>query len=117
VTYDGFSIEGIDTEGALKRFGGKAERYKALLLKFADKQAGTVISVRAALSSGDLPTAEREVHSLKGAAASLGAIALAESAAEAENALKEASDWETSLQKLESSLVTVIAAIRAKLPS
>src|SRR6476620_12487232 len=70
VAHDGLTIEGIDTEGALKRLGNKRERYEALLQKFADKQANTVFAVRTALASGDRAAAERDVHSLKGAAGS-----------------------------------------------
>ena len=60
MAYDGLTIEGIDTEGALKRLGNKRERYEALLQKFADKQANTVFAVRAALASGDRAAAERD---------------------------------------------------------
>ena len=116
MTHDALAIEGIDTGGALKRLGGKRERYETLLRKFADKQAGSVVAIRAALASGDLMAAEREVHSLKGAAASLGAMDLATAAAEAEHLLKTGSPSEASLKALENSLAAVVAAIRAKLP-
>lgn len=69
--HDGLTIEGIDTEGALKRLGNKRERYEALLRKFAEKQSGTVVVVRTALAAGDRTGAERELHSLRGAAARL----------------------------------------------
>ena len=46
------SIAGIDTDSGLKRLGGKRERYESLLRKFATKQAGTVETIRAALSAG-----------------------------------------------------------------
>jgi two-component system sensor histidine kinase/response regulator len=115
VTHDGLAIEGIDTEGALKRLGGKRERYEALLRKFADRQAGTVVTIRAALASGDLATAERDVHSLKGAAASLGAGALAEAAARVEQSLQTGSSGEVALQQLEAALDAVVSAIRSKL--
>lgn len=116
MTHDGLAIDGIDTEGALKRLGGKRERYEALLRKFAKKQSGSVVAVRAALAAGDDAGAERELHSLRGAAASLGAIAIAEAAAEAERALKARVGLETSLKSLETSLLAGIAAIRLKLP-
>jgi HPt (histidine-containing phosphotransfer) domain-containing protein len=117
VMHDGFAIEGIDTEGALKRLGGKRERYEALLRKFADKQATTVVAVRAALASGDLAAAELEVHSLKGAAASLGAVGLAEVASNAEAALKSRDGNDAALESLESSLEAVVEAIRTTVSS
>lgn len=112
----GLAIAGIDTTGGLKRLGGKRERYESLLRKFADKQAGTVVAIRAALEAGDLAAAEREVHSLKGAAAVLGAVALSEAASNAEAVLKAGTDFDATLQSLASSLDHVVKAIRARLP-
>ena len=72
----------------LKSIGGKRERYESLLRKFAERQAGTAEAIRAALSVGDASTAEREAHSLKGAASTLGVTALAKHAADVEIAIK-----------------------------
>ena len=58
---------------------------------------GTVIAVRDALEAGDLSAAEREVHSLKGAAAALGAVALSEAASDVEAALKAGTDVDETL--------------------
>ena len=115
MAHDGLTIDGIDTEGALKRLGNKRERYEALLQKFADKQAKTVFAVRAALASGDRASAEREVHSLRGAAGSLGANALAEAAVKAEQSLKAGLEEEVVLQQLEVALDAVVQAIRSRL--
>lgn len=109
-------IDGIDTEAGVKRLGGKRERYESLLRKFAAKQSGSVVAVRTALAAGDHAGAERELHSLKGAAGSLGAIAIAERVAECEHALKEGGDVEPSLKTLEESLTAGVAAIRSRLP-
>jgi two-component system sensor histidine kinase/response regulator len=117
VTYNGLAIAGIDTEGALKRLGGKRERYEGLLQKFADKQAGTIRAVRNALASGDVATAERDIHSLRGAAATLGASALAEAAEKAEQSLKEGSADEMAIQQLEGAIEAVVSAIRSELAS
>jgi two-component system, sensor histidine kinase and response regulator len=108
-------IDGIDTEAGVKRLGGKRERYESLLRKFAAKQSGSVVAVRTALAAGDHAGAERELHSLKGAAGSLGAIAIA-GVAECEHALKEGGDVEPSLKTLEESLAAGVAAIRSRLP-
>ena len=79
---------GIDVRAGLKRTGGNLRRYEILLRKFAEQQSGTVAAMRSALSAGDAATAERAAHSLKGAAGTLGANALAEAAAKAETAIK-----------------------------
>ena len=107
---DGLVITGVDTSTGLKRLGGKRERYEALLRKFAEKQAGTVIAVRHALEAGDLSAAEREVHSLKGAAAALGAVALSEAASDVEAALKAGTDVDETLQSLASALDAIVKA-------
>jgi two-component system sensor histidine kinase/response regulator len=110
------SIAGIDTDSGLKRLGGKRERYESLLRKFATKQAGTVETIRAALSGGDAAAAERDAHSLKGAAATLGADGLAEDAATAEAAIKSGHAVDEALLSLSRSLDGVVAAIRTALP-
>jgi two-component system, sensor histidine kinase and response regulator len=109
-------IAGIDTNLGLKRIGGKRERYESLLRKFAGRQAGAIEAIRAALSVGDASTAEREAHSLKGAASTLGATALAERAEKVETAIKTGQSVDEALESLSLCLVSVVEAIRAALP-
>ena len=109
-------IAGIDTSSGLKRIGGKRDRYESLLRKFAVKQAGTVETIRTALSAGDASAAEREAHSLKGAAGTLGAATLAERATELETAIKTGHGIDGAIESLSHSLNAVVAAIRAALP-
>ena len=107
------NIAGIDTELGLKSIGGKRERYESLLRKFAERQAGTAEAIRGALSVGDASTAEREAHSLKGAASTLGATALAKHAADVEIAMKTGQNIDEAVERLSQSLVAVVTAIRA----
>lgn len=113
---DALKIDGIDTILGLKRIGGKRERYVSLLIKFAGQQAGTAEAIRSALSVGDASTAEREAHSLKGAASTLGATALADHAEEVETAIKTRQSVDEALESLSRSLVAVVEAICAALP-
>ena len=110
-------IPGIDTSTALKRTGGNRKRYESLLSRFADSQAGAVAEIRAALAADDSPTAERVAHSLKGAAANLGATTLAEAAARAEAAIDSKLSISPTLEELSRTLDSVIGAIRAALPA
>src|SRR5262245_50296979 len=110
------TIVGIDTEAGLKRLGGKRERYESLLRKFAARQANTVESIRGSLRTGDIAAAERNAHSLKGSAATLGADVLAEEAAKLEAAIKTGDDIDGALFSLAQSLDEVIAGIRTVLP-
>lgn len=110
-------ISGIDTNSALKRTGGNRRRYEGLLRKFAEQQAEAVKDIRIALAAGDVATAERAAHSLKGAAGNLGAGGVAEMAATTEAALKAGGDVNGALESLATSLDAVVHAIRAALPS
>ena len=110
------SIAGIDTGSALRRIGGKRERYESLLRKFAKQQAGAVEEIRTALAAGDAATAERGAHSLKGAAAALGANTLAEAAAKTETSIKTGRGMEDALKSLSACLVAVVKAISDALP-
>jgi len=109
-------IPGIDVRAGLKRTGGNRKRYESLLRKFAEQQANAVEASRAALAAGDAATAERAAHSLKGAAGTLGAVALAEIAATAETLIKTGQPEEPALKKLSLALDQLVGGIRTALP-
>jgi CheY-like chemotaxis protein len=115
---DGGALEvsGIDVAGALKRTGGNRKRYETLLRRFAQQQVGAMEAIRKALTLGDVATAERSAHSLKGASGTLGAMQLSEAAAKAETALKQGQGIDSALSALTTSLAATVAAIRAALP-
>jgi signal transduction histidine kinase/CheY-like chemotaxis protein len=108
-------IEGVDTQSALRRTGGNPKRYEMLLRKFAE--SANVEEIRAAHASGDTATAARAAHSLKGAAANLGATAVANSAAEVETAINVGRTVQPLLDALATKLRTVVQAIRSALPN
>jgi len=110
------AIDGIDVKSALKRTGGNRQRYESLLRRFAAQQATTVEDIRKALSIGDAATAERAAHSLKGAAGTLGVIALSEAAARAETAIRMGQGIDAALTSLSIDLGAAVGAIRAALP-
>ena len=109
-------IPGIDVPAGLRRTGGNRKRYETLLRKFAEQQAGAVDAIETALSPGDAATAERAAHSLKGAAATLGAGSLSEAAARAEAAIKSGGDVTEGGAGAGASLDQVLADLRAALP-
>ena len=84
--------------------------------KFAEQQSGTGAALVAALAKGDMATAERTAHSLKGAAATLGAKALAEAASQAEAAIKNRKDPGQDVQRVTGALDALLADLRAALP-
>jgi len=87
------------------------------LQRFADSQSSTISDIRNALAANDSPTAQRFAHSLKGAAANLGANALAEAAAKTESAIDANAGVGPALSSLSTILDLTIAAIRAALPT
>ncbi len=109
-----FAIAGVDTQSALRRTGGNPKRYEMLLRKFTETTAEQ--EIRDALAAGDVETAARGAHSLKGAAANLGATAVANAAAELETAIKTGGNVPPALEATVASLTTVVQAIRAALP-
>jgi HPt (histidine-containing phosphotransfer) domain-containing protein len=109
-------IVGIDVTSALKRIGGNRKRYETLLHRFVQRQANAVEAIRESLSSGDAATAERAAHSLKGAAGTLGAMAVSSAAATAEAAIRTGRGIDPSLTLLSNSLTRAVQAIQAALP-
>lgn len=110
------TIAGVDVTNALKRTGGNRARYETLLRRFAHQQENAVEAVRHSLSTGDVAAAERASHSLKGAAGTLGAMALADAAAEVETAIRDGHGIDPALTALSNSLAEAVQAIRAALP-
>jgi two-component system sensor histidine kinase/response regulator len=108
----GIDVKGIDLDKGLRLTGSSPARYLALLDKFVARQGGAVETIRLALSDGDSDTAEREAHSLKGAAATLGITALADVASVAEKAIKTGDDTEEALGRLSMMLDPVVKAIQ-----
>ena len=109
-------IVGIDVTSALKRTGGNRRRYETLLRRFAQQEADVVEDIRKALSAGDAATAEREAHSLKGAAGTLGAMSVSDAAAKAEVAIRTGQGIDLALTSLSGDVGRVVQAIRAALP-
>ena len=95
--------------------GGNRKRYERLLGRFAQQQAQAVEAMRESLSSGDTATAERMAHSLKGAAGTLGAMAVSEWAAKAELAIQDGKDIDATLTSLSADLASSVQAIQAAL--
>jgi len=114
---DALAIPGVDTKSALRRVGSNRKRYEALLTKFANTSKNPVDEIRTALAAGDIKTATRAAHSLKGAAANLGVATVAEAAALAETAINNGRPVEETLGSLSRALASVMAAIRSALPS
>ncbi len=81
-------LPGVDTVSGLRSLRGKTVLYLRLLRQFSESHGDDATRLRARLESGELPEAARLAHSVKGVAASLGLIALAQSAGRLETLLR-----------------------------
>lgn len=107
-------INGLDIENGLARIGGNERLYRDLLMKFDRDFSQSTDEIRRELHEDDLATAERIVHTIKGAAGNLGAKDLQEKATELDEVLKtdNSEECERLLVDFDTSLRTVVSAIK-----
>jgi two-component system sensor histidine kinase/response regulator len=82
------AVAGLDLAAGLRSVRGRLVSYLRLLALFVRSHADDVTELRQHLDGGALPAAQQLVHTLKGAAAALGAEAVRERALELELALR-----------------------------
>ena len=82
------ALPGVNATKGLKAVRNRVERYAALLGNLVDNHADDIATLRGHLAAGDMEQARRLVHTLKGAAGTLGAVHLQTQAAELEAALQ-----------------------------
>lgn len=106
---------GVDTRSGLSHVGGNRSVYIQLLKKFATTRRNAVDEIRAAFTSGDINSAVRFVHTLKGVAANLGATEIQKSALQIEYALADGSipKMDECLGELSKNLNIVINSIES----
>ncbi|MBT3234222.1 MAG: response regulator [Calditrichaeota bacterium] len=107
------NLPGIDVEDGLKRVGGSKDFYTKLLIKFANSYGDFEKELRELISAGDIETATRNAHSLKGVAGNLGAKELFNLAAGLEKALKgnHTNSFEEHISKTSATLSEILASI------
>jgi PAS domain S-box-containing protein len=82
-------LPGLDISGGVKRLQGNKELYLKLLLQFNEENDDILAAIMEARQTGDVKTAKRLVHTVKGSAGSINAIGLQRAAAELEKASQE----------------------------
>jgi len=114
-----FSISDIDSKSALRRMMGNTDLYLSSLRKFCILQENMAEATRLALNADDLTAAQRQAHTLKGVAGSIGATSIAAEASMLEHALAERqsrTDLDLLINALEVHLKTLVSNIRLNLP-
>ena len=108
----------------LRHAMGRPALYADMLHRFVQNQAHTAATIAQAWAGSDMALALRQAHTLRGLAATIGAAALQESAAQLEDALRAAADSGASaaeiapllaqLQERSDALVQPLAAWHAR---
>jgi PAS domain S-box-containing protein len=110
-------IPGLDTGLGLKRFRGKQAFYLEMLGKFAAGQKQAVAHIRDSLAAGDVATAERLAHTLKGIAGNIGASGIQQTAGVIEAAIRNGDLPEAAMTTLDENLRALVAQIERRLPA
>ena len=108
-------LPGINLATGLHFAAGQAGFYRKVLAKFLELRAGTASELREALGEGALAQAERIAHSMKSAAATIGAGGLAETALALQDALQahDRPAWEPLSARFEQELQEIIQGLAA----
>ncbi|MFZ6731676.1 two-component regulator propeller domain-containing protein [Undibacterium sp. Ji42W] len=109
------TIPGVDVAPALRRCSQNLDLYLRLLQIFVESAAATPDKIRQALEHGDRGTAEREAHTMRGAAGNIGATALAVVSTELELAIENSDENEALLQKFTTASAELINALKQAL--
>ena len=83
------NLPGIDVERGLHFLNGRTDYYLKILGQFVKGHGNELAALNGHLAAGDRPAARQIAHSLKGAASTLGLVAIADAATCLEARLKE----------------------------
>ena len=106
-------LPGVNVAETVRRMGGSVTLYCKLLDKFRTTERNFVSTIRETLAADDLKTAERQAHTLRGTAGTLGAKGLQELAASLEACIHkdELGEVDPLLEKTGVELAAFIASI------
>jgi signal transduction histidine kinase/DNA-binding response OmpR family regulator/HAMP domain-containing protein len=108
-------IADLDIDAALSRVGGNRKLYLKLLRQFAEHQSAVIARISEAQAAGDIQTAERLAHTLKGVAGNIGATQVQSAAGALERCLRDGAghqDLEAAKQHVAAALDPLIEHLR-----
>jgi len=79
----------VDIEDGLRRVGGNRRLYEKLLRQYIEGESDAVMKIRANLNAGDVKTAERMAHTIKGVSGNIGVVETQKAAAALEAGIKQ----------------------------
>jgi two-component system sensor histidine kinase/response regulator len=107
------ALPAIDYANGAARLMGDAALFARVLLRFRKEYGHAADAIRGALAAGDVPLAQRLVHTLKGAAGMIEAVPLRAQALALEQALRQDGDPAPHLARLERALEQVLGELAA----
>ena len=110
-------LPGINTAIGITRVGGKPSFYERILRDCLLRFDGADRMISNALATGNVAEAERQAHSVKGLAASIGAEPLSDASATLELAIRQGNLTAPALDRFGSELSLVVAGLRAAYPA
>src|SRR4030095_4405577 len=112
------TVEGLNSAEGLLRVAGNKKLYLKLLRQFAAQQSDAPVQITELLKAGDLATAERKAHTVKGVAANLGVKTVQLAAGEVEKEIHDGADaaqLESVRQQFATALTSFVDRLRAAL--
>ncbi len=112
-------VPGLDVVRGVAMVRGKTVKYLDLLCRFIKAHADDMTQLASSLAAADLATAQRQAHTLKGAAGTLGANRLAEMARNLEDLLRASQDAPVRSDEIGTAMATIrqeFAILIAALP-
>ena len=107
-------LPGFDMAGALQRLGGNQKLYRTLLERFYNGYNNKFSQdIQAGLAAGNLEETQRNAHTVKGLAGTIGHAGLAEASLGLEMACKNALQGSGSSSELEPALARFLAQLEA----
>ena len=106
-------MAGIDARAGLSKLGGNRQIYRNLLRKFAENHGRAGVELRTLLDTGKKSEAKRLVHSVKGLAGNIGALALQQASLSLESVLdgEERAELSSHLERFETLVVAISRTI------
>jgi two-component system sensor histidine kinase/response regulator len=101
---------GFDVPAGLRRLGGNEELYRRLIHEFRTEYANAGDQIRSAFVDGRKDEAAHLIHTVKGVAASLSAVRVADAAARLEKAIRNGGGHDDALRELEDALTEARSA-------
>ena len=108
-----YTVAGLDVKTGLSRMMGKKPLYLTMLRKYLEGQNSCTMLMKTALATGDMATAQRAAHTLKGVSGNIGATDILQLADAVENAIRAEQPREAITQALTALDIQLTALLQA----